>query len=65
MAVCPVGGTLLCFSFFFMIHQVTVPWYNCSVAWYNLQYAFSEQSLAYFNQRNALSQLLLYFRPLS
>jgi len=46
------------FLVFFMIHQVTD---YCSepfgivVVWHNLQYAFSKQSLAYFNQRNVFS----------
>ena len=45
---------------FFMIHQVT-DYCHCSepfgivVVWHTLQYAFSERSLAYFNQRNVFS----------
>jgi len=41
----------------FVIHQVTdyCVCLGIIVVWYNLQYAFSEQSLAFFNQRNVFS----------
>jgi len=46
------------FLVFFMIHQVTdycsEP-FGAVVVWHNLQYAFSERSLAYFNQKNVFS----------
>jgi len=59
-----VGGTLfLCFSFFswFIEQQCR----GIIVVWHNLQYSSSEPSLAFFNQKNVFSQLLLYFHPLS
>jgi len=55
---------------FFMIHQVTDYCHSSEpfgivVVWHTLQYAFSERSLAYFNQpKKCLFSLLSYICPL-
>ena len=62
--VLPVGEALL-------MHFVFFSWFiellcvGIIVVWHNLQYASTEPSLAFFNQRNVFSQLLLHFRTLS
>jgi len=51
------------FFVFFMIHQAAVMCLGITVVWHKLQYASSERSLAFFNQRNVFSKLLLFFSP--
>ena len=66
-AVCPVGGTLLiCFQVFSwfikLLTTVVSEPFGIFVVWHNLQYAFSEQSLAYFNQGNVFSHYFSHYQ---